>query len=77
MSRSRKKSPFIGVTTARSDKPFKVDEHRRERRSVRTLLASGFPDYDRRFHSKVYGDPWRAPKDGRYMVEPASKWMRK
>jgi hypothetical protein len=34
MSNSRKKVPITGITTARSDKPFKVAEHRRERRNV-------------------------------------------
>jgi hypothetical protein len=77
MSRSRRKTPVIGLTTARSDKPFKVDEHRKERRGVRTKLASGVDADDRRLHSKVYGDPWNAPKDGKQMVDPKSKWMRK
>lgn len=77
MARSRRKAPFMGITCARSDKPFKVDEHRKERRSTRTKLATGMSDDDRRMHSKVYGDPWNAPKDGKQSIDPMSKWMRK
>ena len=32
---------------------------------------------DRALHSKVYGNPWKSPKDGKQMVDPNSKWMRK
>jgi hypothetical protein len=39
MSRSRRKTAIIGVTTAPSDKPFKVDEHRAERHAVRAVAA--------------------------------------
>jgi hypothetical protein len=27
--------------------------------------------------AREYGDAWRAPKDGKQMVDPKSKWMRK
>jgi hypothetical protein len=77
MSRSRRKTPIIGMTTAISDKPFKVDEHRRERRSARAVLASGLDADDRRMHAQKYGDPWKAPKDGKQIVAVESKWMRK
>jgi hypothetical protein len=80
MSRSRRKTPFMGWSTARSDKPFKVDEHRSERRSLRTGLASGLDPDDRRMNSKSYGDPWLAPKDGKQWIRPSLqiwKWMGK
>jgi hypothetical protein len=41
--------------------------------TVKRLLDSD----DKALHSKVYGDPWRSPKDGKQMVNPNSKWMRK
>ena len=65
------------MTTADSDKPFKTDAHRAERRSTRTKLASGIDADDPRMHAKVYGDPWLSPKDGWQMIDPKSKWMRK
>ena len=71
MSRSRKKTPIVGMTTMSSDKPFKRDEHRRERRAVRTLLNAGLDGDDKRLHSKDYGNPWKAPKDGKqYWPDP-------
>ncbi|MEL4378367.1 hypothetical protein [Brucella cytisi] len=38
MSRSRKKTPITGITTADSDKAFKEAEHRRERRALRSAV---------------------------------------
>jgi len=38
MSSSRRKTAIIGVTTAPSDKPFKVDEHRAERHAARAAV---------------------------------------
>jgi hypothetical protein len=38
MSRSRRKTSSIGVTTAPSDKPFKVDKRRAERHAVRAVV---------------------------------------
>jgi hypothetical protein len=67
MSRSRKKMPIVGITTARSDQPYKSDEHRRERRTVRALLGIGLDADDRRLNRTNYGDPWKAPKDGKQL----------
>jgi hypothetical protein len=77
MSRSRRKTPVIGMTTAPSDKPFKVDEHRAERHAVRATIKHSLDGDHSALYSKVYGDPWKAPKDGKQMVEPGSKSMRK
>ena len=77
MSGSCRKTAIIGVTTATSDKPFKVDEHRAERHAVRAVIKRSLYSDDRALHSKVYGNPWKSPKDGKQMVDPNSKWMRK
>jgi hypothetical protein len=70
MSRSRKKRPGGGIAIADSDKPFKIAEHRRERRAVSAALK-GPP------HAS-YGDPWKAPKDGKqYWADHDAHWMRK
>lgn len=61
MSRSRKKIPIVGMTTAETDKPFKEREHRRERRRVRVSLRSG----DAIPHPKQFGNPWASEKDGK------------
>ncbi len=77
MSRSRRKMPVIGMTTAPSDKPFKVVEHRAERHAVRATIKHSLDGDDRALYSKVYGGPWKAPKDGKQIVDPDSKSMRK
>jgi hypothetical protein len=56
MARSRRKTPLVGVTTARGDKPFKVDEHRSERRTVRVTVRKTLDGDDRTLHAKRYGD---------------------
>lgn len=79
MSRSRKKTPIISHTKADSDKPFKVQEHKRERRVVKHILTSAvdhdsmvLPDQER------FGNEWNAPKDGKSWTDrPKDKWMRK
>jgi hypothetical protein len=59
MSRSRRKTAIIGVTTAPTDKPFKVDEHRAERHAVRAVVKRkrSLDSDDRAWRSKVYGNP--------------------
>jgi hypothetical protein len=74
MSRSFRKTPILPVTSAASDKPFKEQEHRRERRAVKIVLETRgeVP------HRRTYGDPWRGDKDGkRFLDEPAPRDMRK
>jgi len=45
---------LIGMTTAPSDKPFKVGEHRAERRAVRATIKHSLDGDDRALYSKVY-----------------------
>lgn len=74
MTRSRKKVPITGATTAQSDKPFKKREHRRERAAVRDALATGAEPP----HPKSFGDPWDGEKDGkRYWSSDAAGILRK
>ena len=73
MSRSRKKRPGGGMAVADSDKPFKKAEHRRERRAVSVALRIGEEP-----PAVIYGQPWRAPKDGKqWWPDHDAKWMRK
>lgn len=79
MTRSRRKTPVIGITTAVSDKPYKVDEHRRERSAVRQHLKSTQDDVGIK-HGKAYGNPWSSCKDGKQWLckEPGrERWLRK
>ncbi|QDC00347.1 hypothetical protein FGU64_07925 [Mesorhizobium sp. 8] len=74
MSRSRRKTPIFGMTTAESDKLFKTAEHRRERRTVRNIdpTSSDAPS------GLAFGNPWASAKDGkRYRRHVPPKDMRK
>jgi len=74
MSRSRKKHPIGGIAKARSDKPYKVTEHRRERHYVAQFLRR-----EEEPLPKDFGNPWGAPKDGKRWFAPDDdwKWWRK
>jgi hypothetical protein len=76
MSRSRRKTPITGMTTAASDTRGKVLAHRRQRRRVRTALASGRIDVATR---RKAGDIWSFAKDGKRRFDQAlhPKLMRK
>jgi len=79
MSRSYKKTPYISHTNAETDKPYKQQEHRRERRKVKHIIASIDDFDDVSFPEKqMYGDQSNAPKDGKhYYVNPTKKDLRK
>lgn len=66
MSRSYRKTPICGMTTAASDKAFKKAEHKRARRAANAcnLLI------EEPAAGKAYGNPWGAPKDGKQWIDP-------
>ena len=76
MSRSRRRTSIIGITTAESEKCYKVAEHRAERHATRTILRLSLDGDDRRLHRTVYGDPWKGDKDGKHYVLPADRHRR-
>lgn len=73
MARSRRKTPIFGITTAESDKAFKIREHRRERRAVNVALRIG----DEPPAPKEFGDPWKSDKDGKTYYAERPEMMRK
>ena len=69
MSRSTRKTPIFGHTTAESDKEFKKASNR----AIRRARNQGEDPHD-----KEYGDPWKSAKDGKaYRVKAQKKDMRK
>jgi hypothetical protein len=62
MSRSRKKHPITGITTAETDKPFKQQEHQRERSAVRDALKT---EKEVLPSPREFGDPCKSMKDGK------------
>jgi hypothetical protein len=67
MSRSRRQTPMTGITTSESDTRDQVLAHRRQRRRVRTALASGCVEVATR---RKAGDVWSVAKDGKSRFDP-------
>jgi hypothetical protein len=76
MSRSRRKTPIRGITTAASDKSSKVASHRRIRRSVRQMALENntLLPIERQLTNS-----WSFNKDGKkwFRAKENSDWMRK
>lgn len=66
MGNSRRKTPMCGMTTAETDKPFKMNENRRQRRAVKVALMTGADVPS----PKAYGNPWSSQKDGKQRFDP-------
>ncbi|MBT2186574.1 hypothetical protein [Sphingobium nicotianae] len=78
MSRSRRKSPIIGVTTAQSEAQCKAQAERKVRRLVRQTLGEALHGDALPQKRWALVNPWDGPKDGKHWVaDPVAKWMRK
>ena len=76
MSRSRRKSPFVGYTTAETDKPWKQQSARQVRRASHQVLATTL-DGDAVPDRRTVGDTWGL-KDGKQRIaDPRHKDLRK
>ncbi|MBI3796263.1 MAG: hypothetical protein HY268_04735 [Deltaproteobacteria bacterium] len=69
MSRSRKKLPFSGITTAASEKEDKRRANRKERRLNRQTLCATADDTLLR-NKRAVGNPWLFAKDGKNRFDP-------
>lgn len=78
MSRSKRKNPILGITTAKTEAPEKAQWHRRHRHEERARLIAAGEEYVARSH-REYSDPWSMEKDGKKYWGAAigSKYMRK
>ena len=61
MSKSRKRMPITGSTTAESDKTYKQAEHQRERSAAKIAIQQG----EQPLAPRAYGNPWFSEKDGK------------
>lgn len=87
MSRSRKKSPFIGNTTAETEKPDKKQSHKRHRKQVKQRLNAIIQhqlDEDELLELEAelpmieeISNPWDFAKDGKHRVDLDSIYLRK
>ena len=78
MSRSYRKTPVVGMTTASSEKQDKRDANRRIRRRIRSILSDD-PLTDELPRWRELSNPWAMAKDGKQRIDPAQcpKEMRK
>lgn len=78
MSRSKRKSPILGITTAETEAADKAKWHRRHRREERARLTAEGQEYVARSH-REHSSPWLMDKDGKKYWGGAigSKHMRK
>lgn len=74
MSRSRRKNPICGVTTAKSEKWDKKKAHRKERRKVKQALIEDAEDMP---HKNEFYNPWNANKDGKQRISEDSDYYEK
>lgn len=69
MSRSRKRTPIAGITTAKSEKDDKRLANRRIRSRVKVALASR-PEDDLLPTRRELSNPWTMAKDGKIWLDP-------
>jgi len=70
VSRSRRKMPIHGVTTAESEKQEKRAYNRRYRHAVKQAVQSGDDETPLPI-VREYSDPWAMGKDGKMLFDPA------
>lgn len=70
MSRSRRKTPISGITTATSEAFDKATWHRAFRRAENQRLQSDSSGEPRHFHE--FSSPWRMQKDGKHWWSDAA-----
>ena len=75
MARSYRKSPYIGVTMAESEKKDKQIANRRLRHLVKQTLRRN--PYALLPLLREISNVWMMDKDGRQRIDVDSKWMRK
>jgi hypothetical protein len=69
MSRSRRHTPIVGMTTAVSEKREKVRAHRRARHIIKVRLRQQQDDAGLPL-SRALHDPWTFAKDGKERIDP-------
>jgi hypothetical protein len=78
MSRSRRKTPISGITTAKSDGAWKAKAARILRHRAKQKLTSDQEAFDLAGKRWDAVNPWDAPKDGRFWFGSRHpEWMRK
>lgn len=75
MSRSKKKTPIVGITTAETEKKNKLEANRKLRRLNRIKIRKGDFEF---FQLREISNVWGFDKDGkRYLKRPDRKDLMK
>jgi len=75
MSRSYKKTPVLGNTTAKSNKPFKKIENRRRRKNIsQKLNVNNLEENVALPAEKQFGNEWYSPRDGKSICMGANEF---
>lgn len=74
MSRSKRKTPIIGIAGSVGQHIFKKHESRAKRHRVRQYLTS--ENYDKLPHDKEYGNEWSSPRDGKTWFGYDKQWKK-
>lgn len=77
MSRSRRRTPICGLTTARSEADDKRIWHKRARARIRMLIHRAGADDTPVLDQREVSNPWSMAKDGRQRLEPGTPWFDK
>jgi hypothetical protein len=77
VSRSRRKTPITGITTAKSDHRWKKAASRKLRRRDRQRLKSTLDGDSFAGTRWNLVNPWSSDKDGKWYHAPPSRWIRK
>ena len=70
MSRSKRKTPICGVTTASSEKEDKTLSHRKTRARVAQELLKDPEEATPPLHDRDVTNPWSMAKDGKQKFDP-------
>ena len=73
MSRSFRRSPFIGLASWNSDKPWKRNWHREFRAAVRTAMHDFDPLDDFLPHDREVSDTWESCKETKVRFDPTER----
>ena len=78
MSRSRRKSPFVGYTNAETDKRWKAQSPRRMRRAARQALGHTIDGDALPAKRWALTNPWHGLNDGKHrLANPSWRDLRK
>lgn len=75
MSRSRRKSPWVSLCSAKGQKLFRSKENRKHRKQAKEKIRKD--ECDKIPHVKEFGNEWKSPRDGKIWLGFFDKMWRR